>query len=403
MTGFRLPSPPRVVFFGCFADGEGSPRPRLVRAALERAGADVVAVCRIDPLTGRLSRHESPLRSALAILRTLPALKRAYRATPAHDVVYVGPGGFIEAAYLGGFLLAKKTERRPAILFDPLYSLHDTAIADRGLAPGRSVRARAMLALESRALRAADRVLVDTDATGDFFAEAFALPRDRFRRLRVGSIYDAVPPPRRPRRLPGAPLDVLYVGSYIPLHGLDVVMAAAQRLRDTGIRFTLVGSGQDERRIAAAVKERDLRHVRLEGGFVGGRALLDLYAGADAALGIFGSSEKASRVVPFKVNDAMALSLPLVTADTKAAREVLVDGESALLVKPGSPDLLASALLRLRDDPALRERLGRGARAAFDASASAEAAAFEVQVAMEGLVPGGPREGGDTRRTEAPA
>lgn len=395
--------PPRVVFLGCYADGEGYPRPRLVRAALERAGADVVAVCRVDPLSGRFSRHASPFRAATAILRTLPALRRAYREAPPHDIVYVGPGGFIEAAFWDGFVRGERKRPRPAILFDPLYSLHDTAVSDRALAPRRSWRARAIRWLESRALRAADRVLVDTDATGDFFAEEFSLPRERFRRLRVGSIYDAVPRPRRAKRLPGAPLDVLYVGSYIPLHGLDVVMAAAQRLRDTGIRFTLVGSGQDERRIAAAVKERDLRHVRLEGGFVAGRALLDLYARADAALGIFGASEKARRVVPFKVNDAMALALPLVTADTKAAREVLADGESALLVKPGSPDLLAAALLRLRDDPALRERLGRGARAAFDATASAEAAAFEIQVAIEGLLPDGPRDGGDRRLTEARA
>jgi glycosyltransferase involved in cell wall biosynthesis len=354
---------------------------------MERAGADVVAACRIDPLTGSLSRFGSPLRSGLAIARSLPALARAYRAAPPHDAVYVGPGGFIEAAFLGGRILKGRRARgdRPAVIFDPLYSLHDTLVSDRGLVPRTGIRARAIRWLESSALGAADRILVDTDATGDFLAAEYGLARERFRRLRVGSIFDEVRRPRRPQRLPGAPLDVLYVGSYIPLHGLDVVMAAAQRLRDSGIRFTLVGSGQDERRIAAAVRERDLRHVRLEGGFVGGHALLDLYASADAALGIFGTSDKARRVVPFKVNDAMALSLPLVTADTSAAREVLADGESALLVKPGSPDLLALALLRLRDDPALRLRLGRGARAAFDATASAEAAAFEMQVALEGL------------------
>jgi len=396
----------RVVLFGCYADGEGYPRPRLVREALERAGAEVVACCRVDPIGARWPRHRSPVRSAVAIARALPAVARAYRKAPPHDLVYVGPGGFLEAAYLGGRILARARGRRPAVLFDPLYSLHDTIVGDRELVGKTSFRARAVRWLEARALGAADRVLVDTDATGDFFSDEYRLPRDRFRRLRVGSIFDAASPPRRERRGPGAPLDVLYVGSYIPLHGLDVVMAAAQRLRDSGVRFTLVGSGQEERRIAALVKsrERELRHVRLEGGFVGGRELLELYARSDAALGIFGTSPKALRVVPFKVNDAMALSLPLVTADTRAAREVLVDGESALLVKPGSPDLLAAALLRLRDDPALRERLGRGARAAFDASASAEASAFEMRVALEGLVPRADEEERDGRTpVETPA
>jgi len=377
----------RVVFFGCYADGDGSPRPRLVRAAMERAGVEIVAECRADVVSGRKARYRSPLRAGLSILRALPSLARLYRRAPAHDVVYVGPGGFLEAVVLRRFILGRRGAGGPSLVFDPLYSLHDTVVSDRELVARGGLRARALARLEAAALAAADRVLVDTDATGDHFARQFSMPRGRFRRFRVGSIYGSSPPAARAaRRFAGAPLDVLYVGSYIPLHGLDVVMAAALRLRHAGVRFTLVGSGQEERRVAAAVRERALRHVKLAGGFVGGDALRDLYARSDAALGIFGTSDKAQRVVPFKVNDAMALGLPLVTADTPAAREVLVNEESALLVPPGNPEILASALLRLRDDTALRVRLARGARLAFEAVASEEAAAFEIQVALEGLV-----------------
>src|SRR5262249_49913041 len=151
----------------------------------------------------------------------------------------------------------------------------DTVVSDRGLVPARGFRSTVIRRIERAALRAADRVLVDTDATGEFLAREFGLPRDRFRRLRVGSVHGAEAPIARSRRLPGAPLDVLYVGSYIPLHGLDVVMGAAHRLRESGVRFTLAGSGQEDRRIAATVRERDFRHVRLEGGFVSGGPVLD--------------------------------------------------------------------------------------------------------------------------------
>jgi glycosyltransferase involved in cell wall biosynthesis len=91
---------------------------------------------------------------------------------------------------------------------------------------------------------------------------------------------------------------------------------------------------------------------------------------AGAALGIFGGSEKAARVIPNKAFQALACGTPLVTADTPAARELLVDGASALLVPPGDPDALATALRRLAADPELAGRLGAGGLEAYREHAS---------------------------------
>ncbi len=56
-------------------------------------------------------------------------------------------------------------------------------------------------------------------------------------------------------------------------------------------------------------------------------------------------------MIPNKAFQAIACGTPLVTADTPAARELLVDGESALLVPPGDPRALAAAIRRLAADP----------------------------------------------------
>src|SRR5205823_1548582 len=90
------------------------------------------------------------------------------------------------------------------------------------------------------------------------------------------------------------------------------------------------------------------------------------------ALGIFGASAKAARVIPNKVFQALACGAPVVTADTRAARELLADGESALLVPPGDPEALAAALRRLRDDPELASRIAAGGAEAYRAQASEE-------------------------------
>ena len=65
---------------------------------------------------------------------------------------------------------------------------------------------------------------------------------------------------------------------------------------------------------------------------------------ADIVLGIFGESVKTMRVIPNKAYEALAMSLPLVTADTPAIRELL-DERSAVLVPAADPQAIADALL----------------------------------------------------------
>jgi glycosyltransferase involved in cell wall biosynthesis len=75
-------------------------------------------------------------------------------------------------------------------------------------------------------------------------------------------------------------------------------------------------------------------------------------------------------VIPNKVFQALACGTPVVTADTPAARELLADGESALLVPPGDPDSLADALRRLAADAGLARRIGGGGHVVYEARAS---------------------------------
>jgi glycosyltransferase involved in cell wall biosynthesis len=91
---------------------------------------------------------------------------------------------------------------------------------------------------------------------------------------------------------------------------------------------------------------------------------------AGCALGIFGTSAKAARVIPNKAFQALACGVPLVTADTQAARELLRDGEDALLVPPGDAAALAAAVRRLAEEPGLAVRLGAAGRATYEARAS---------------------------------
>jgi glycosyltransferase involved in cell wall biosynthesis len=90
-------------------------------------------------------------------------------------------------------------------------------------------------------------------------------------------------------------------------------------------------------------------------------------------------------VIPNKAFQALACGTPLVTGDTPGARELLVAGESALLVPPGDAEALMQALRRLAGDPELASRLSAGGRAAYEARASEDVLGRRWRTILERL------------------
>ncbi|MBM3665733.1 MAG: glycosyltransferase family 4 protein, partial [Actinobacteria bacterium] len=243
--------------------------------------------------------------------------------------------------------------RRAPLVVDMMVSLADTLGDDRGRAGAAATRALA--AADRTALALADIVLVDTAAGGDFLVRRFGVSPASIVVAPVGAEPGAFPPSPVPR---GA-CRALWYGKPSPMHGLDVILDAARIPGTPPIR--LVGEGQLDDWLAGELR-RDppaaLEHVP----WVPYERLRDEVAACGVVLGIFGRSDKASRVVPNKVFQAMAAGRPVITADTPGIREVLTHGHDAVLVPAGEPAALAAALMALAADPDARARLGTAAR-----------------------------------------
>jgi glycosyltransferase involved in cell wall biosynthesis len=161
---------------------------------------------------------------------------------------------------------------------------------------------------------------------------------------------------------PDDPFRVLFVGKLIPLHGLETILDAARLAPDVPIR--IIGSGQLDRLMDD--HPANVEWVR----WITYEDLPPEYWGAGCALGIFGNSDKAQRVIPNKAYQALACGTPLITADTRGARELLAHGSNALLVPPGDPAALADAIQRLVGDPGLARRLSAAGRQIYEERAS---------------------------------
>ena len=93
---------------------------------------------------------------------------------------------------------------------------------------------------------------------------------------------------------------------------------------------------------------------------------------------------------PLAVLDAMASGMPMVASAIDGPKDFLIEGETALLVPPGDPAALAQAMERLIADDALRETLGRAARAEAVARYSFEAVGKQLAQALRNVLAGRP-------------
>lgn len=350
-----------VAYFGTY--DAAYPRNAVLLAGLRAAGVDLSEFN--APLPQGLTATDMATltgagRVAQELARAHLALALQHRHESRFDALVVGyPGHFVVP-----FAAVVARLRRATLIFDPLVSLADTFTGDRGLIDGQSVSAQALSASDKLAFSLPDLVLADTAAQARFYREVIGVPAERLAVVPVGAL-PAAAADGSARELGSKPLVVFQYGKWSPLHGAETTLAAAEILRGEPIRFVLAGEGQLSVELRARIADRGLTNVEWL-GMIPHEELRARTLAADVCLGVFGVSDKAGRVVPNKVYDALACGRPVVTRDCEAAEELLAEGGAALLVPPAEGTILAITLQRLLER-AERARLGAAALALYRA------------------------------------
>ncbi len=361
-----------MVQFGAYDRGIG--RNAILAEGLAAAGV-AVAECHVPVWRDTAAKldavaHPGALAGAAARQAVAwPRFARRHARLADYDVLVVGPTAHLDLP------LARWLARRRGrlVVFDPLVSIGET-VRDRGLLPESSRRLRLLTRIERLLFRLPDVCLADTRPHADTFARDLGVPAERLVVVPVGApaIYRRRPSPYAPGA--GTPVRVVYFGQFIPLHGVDVVVRAAHRLRDRAdVVFDLVGLGQTQVAAADLAAALGTPNVRFHPRWLSAEALIDAFIQpADICLGVFGAQPKAARVVPYKVYAALAAGRAVVTGDTPAVRDLLRPGVEVCAVPVATDaawtaDRLADAIADLADHPARRRRLATGGQAAWDA------------------------------------
>jgi hypothetical protein len=322
----------KALYFGTY----DRDHPRNVNAIAALRHADVEVIERSARVRGRGFLGALSVYGAESKL--LVPRKREF------DVVIVGYPGHFDVPR------ARRVAGGRPLVFDAVLSLEDELVGVRRRFRPRSTAATVLRAVDLRALRLPDLVVCGTDTEAAYLQ---SLGANNVASVFLGADEELY----RHRSAPTYPFTAVHFATGLPGDGSADVVQTAASLHEVPVRIVAPGEvASDDLGIAVA-------HA-----------------------GIVLASFRESRSIPPVVFDALATGASLITADTTAARELLRDGESALLVPPDDPDALARAISRLEADEELRSRLAQNGRDLFAERASRAVLGARWRALLAGLM-----------------
>lgn len=143
---------------------------------------------------------------------------------------------------------------------------------------------------------------------------------------------------------------ILFYGSFIPLHGIDVILKAFSILEKDKLNFEakIIGRGQMFSSMKDLFNSLDLKNVEMNGELISEKELAQEIREHNIILGIFGESKKAKSVVPNKVYQALACKKAIITMKSIAIDEFFDNND--LITCNNKPEELAKNIKLLIED-----------------------------------------------------
>ncbi len=329
-------APLRVLMMGSY--DPVYPRHQIIRTGLERQGIEV-------------SSYNIP--KGTKTLFAVPRLFKNWRVVQDCDLVIVPSFNQLLAPFI--WLISKYT-RKP-ILADYMVGLTDAIVHERDEG---NIFQRVIWELVDKFNVQNMPCITDTAAHIQLYEDIWHVKMRQMDVLFVGAYDDWF------YECPQPPIDgellVQFFGTYIPFHGVDVIIDAIAHYNKhfntiPNVRFELIGTGktyQSCRQQAERLKIDNVTFIK----YIQPTELPSAIARASICLGVFGPRDKTDYVVANKVFQSLAVGRAVITAEAPALHECFTPNEHLITVPTGNPPALAQAIHDLLSDPARRAQLG---------------------------------------------
>lgn len=154
-----------------------------------------------------------------------------------------------------------------------------------------------------------------------------------------------------------------YIGTIGMAHGLETIIDAAMRLRESNpeVIFLIVGEGAEKDHVVHLARERGATNVRFIDQQPRER-IPDYICASDACLVLLKNSEVFKTVIPTKMLEFMSCARPVILGVDGQARRILEEADGGIVIEPGNSDALAHAVRELAAKPVVAHEMGQRGR-----------------------------------------
>lgn len=238
--------------------------------------------------------------------------------------------------------------------------------------------------------REAEFVIGVSDYSRDLLAKICPESAAKITRIYNGIDLDDFPA-AQPER--SGTLRIVSVGRLIEFKGFPVLLDAVTELNRRGVatETRIIGDGPARGELEQTISAHGLMNVSLLGIRSQRQIQRELAEANVFVLPSIVDQKGACDILPTVITEAMACRLPVVSTRVTGIPEMVLHGETGLLVEPGDDRALADAIMELSVDPMRRKAMGEAGRAHAEKNFSMNATALQLASRYDKVRRGGPR------------
>ncbi|WP_404356669.1 glycosyltransferase [Methylotuvimicrobium sp. KM1] len=169
-------------------------------------------------------------------------------------------------------------------------------------------------------------------------------------------------------------------------HGLDVILDAAEMLRDRDdIVFLTAGDGAERARLQSELERRGLRNVKMLGQLPK-EQMPALWSITSVSLVLLKKLDLFLTVIPSKIFETMAMKKPIILGVRGESREIVEKAGSGIGIEPENAMELAAAITALADAPEKCAAMGVAGKACVSAEFDRQVLARRFEEVLESVV-----------------
>jgi len=245
------------------------------------------------------------------------------------------------------------------LVFDAFISQYHVNVLERKKCSKKSIRAIWYYYLDKVACILPDLVFLDSPEHIDYFCKLFDFSKRKFSYFPIGADNEIFFPCEKEKT--NSVPQVLFWGSFLPLHGVEYIVRAAKILENRKIKIgvVMIGDGMlrsGAEKLALKLKVRNLRFKN----FIHYKKLSEIIIKSDICLGQFSGSKQVQIVIPIKVYEAAAMRKPIITGFSSAVNRFFKHKKNIYFCEIENSESLADGIENILKSKKLADGISEG-------------------------------------------